>query len=124
MAYLENVTHFFKFLIDNNNSSYEVYNYADKPDLTMNQLVQMISNGSQQPVRNLSIPYPLAYVGGRVLDVLSIFTKKKYIASADRIRKFCANTRFSNDKMQRTGFVPPCSLEEGLQKTIAQFRQQ
>lgn len=39
MAYVGNIVEFIKFKLKNVTAGYEVYNYVDKPDLNMNQLV-------------------------------------------------------------------------------------
>ena len=40
MAYVGNIVAFIKFLIDEvSRTGYNVYNYIDKPDFTMNELV-------------------------------------------------------------------------------------
>ncbi|ECH5183398.1 UDP-N-acetylglucosamine 4-epimerase, partial [Salmonella enterica] len=39
MAYIGNIAEFIKYKLKNITKSYEVYNYVDKPDLNMNQLM-------------------------------------------------------------------------------------
>ena len=39
--------------------------------------------------------------------------------SAVRVQKFCATTQFSAEKLQETGFVPPYTLQQGLERTLA-----
>ena len=42
MAYVGNIAAFVKYLIDNVSTGYNVYNYIDKPDKDMNQLVEHV----------------------------------------------------------------------------------
>lgn len=39
MAYVGNIVAFIKYLLSHSHAGYEVYNYIDKPDLSMNELV-------------------------------------------------------------------------------------
>lgn len=43
MAYVGNIVAFVKFMIDNVTTGYNVFNYIDKPDNNMNQLVAHVS---------------------------------------------------------------------------------
>ena len=43
MAYVGNIVAFIKFLIENKTEGYNVYNYIDKPDFTMNELIDHVS---------------------------------------------------------------------------------
>jgi hypothetical protein len=38
--------------------------------------------------------------------------------SAIRVRKFCASTQFRADRVAKSGFVAPYSIQEGLARTI------
>ena len=42
--------------------------------------------------------------------------------SAARVRKFCTSTQVSIAALDATGFVRPCSLDEGLARTVARIR--
>ena len=43
MAYVGNIVAFIKFLIENKTEGYNVYNYIDKTDFTMNEMVDHVS---------------------------------------------------------------------------------
>jgi len=66
---------------------------------------------------NLRIPYPVGYLAGKLFDLASYLTSKKYPISSIRIKKFCSTTQFETS-VSKTGFVPPVSLLEGLENTI------
>ena len=118
MSYIENVTAFIQFLLQQNLTGYHVFNYADKPDLSMNELVAVVENAMNKKIASTRIPYWLGYLGGLGFDVIATVTKKKFSISAVRVKKFCATTQFSGGKWLYTGFVPPYTLHEGLIKTI------
>lgn len=118
MSYVENIVAFIKFLTDRIQAGYQVYNYADKPDLTTKELVNIIYEKINLKKKPISVPYFIGYLGGVVFDVCSAITGKKFPISRVRIKKFCATTQFSADKVEKAGFTPPYSLEAGLEKTI------
>ena len=118
MAYIENVALFISLLMNENSGGYQVFNYADEPDLSMNELVAYTEGFIRKKKFPFRIPYFIGYAGGVALDILSKLTGKKFPVSAVRIQKWCAETRYNATKKNRTGFQPPYSLQEGLQKTI------
>jgi nucleoside-diphosphate-sugar epimerase len=118
MSYIENIVAFIKFLIDQQPVGYQVYNYADTPDLTTTELVNIIFDKINMSKKPKNIPYTIGYLGGLAFDICAWITGKKFSVSRVRIQKFCATTQFSAEKVKKTGFIPPYSLKEGLQKTI------
>ena len=118
MAYVENVASFIKYMIFNG-KGYQLYNYIDKPDLTMNDLVSIVKEKMGKKVNTgIHLPYWLGYFGGLIFDLLSKITGKKFPISSIRVKKFCATTQFETSINEKTTFIPPISLEEGLKRTI------
>ena len=75
MAYVGNIVEFIKFKLTNVKPGYDVYNYVDKPDLNMNQLVSEVEKSlNKNPFS--SSPYPLGMLGGYCFDILSKVTGK------------------------------------------------
>ena len=118
MAYVGNVVAFVKYLIDNVTVGYNVYNYVDKPDFTMNELVGHVEKVMNIKIPSRHFPYKLGIMGGYAFDVLAFVTQKKLAISSVRVKKFCATTKFNSNKMLSTGFLPPFSLKEGLRRTL------
>ncbi|MFX1702567.1 Nucleoside-diphosphate-sugar epimerase [Chitinophaga ginsengisegetis] len=118
MAYVENVSSFIKYCIDEQLSGYHVFNYADKPDLSVNELVTQAGITLNKRIAPLRIPYAIGYSGGVFLDIVAKVLNKKFPISAVRVKKFCATTQFSADKVKDIGFQPPYSLSEGLDATV------
>lgn len=50
MAYIGNIAEFIKYKLKNITKGYEVYNYVDKPDLNMNQLMAEIEKRLRKKV--------------------------------------------------------------------------
>ncbi len=118
MAYVGNVAAFIKYQLENLKPGYRVYNYIDKPDMDMNDLVSVVEKSLNKKIPNIHFPYWLGMLGGYGFDILSKITGKKLAISSVRIKKFCATTRFDATKAHNCGFKAPYTLEEGLQRTL------
>ncbi len=120
MNYVENVVAFLEYEITHDNESGEhLYNYCDEPAYDMNHFVLECYKVLGKPKNKLiHFPYWLAYFGGLCFDLLAFITHRKFTISSIRIKKFIQNTYFISNNIKKTNFVPPVSLEEGLQRTI------
>jgi len=118
MAYVGNVAAFIKYQLENLKPGYQVYNYIDKPDMDMNDLVLVVEKSLNKRIPRAHFPYWLGMLGGYGFDILSKITGKKLAISSVRIKKFCATTRFDATKAHSCGFIAPYTLEEGLQRTL------
>lgn len=118
MAYVLNLTGFLCNLLKVEPGRF-IYNYADKPDLSMNELIKIFYNTLGNHYKNnFKIPYTLGLMGGYCFDALAKITGRTYPISSIRIKKFCADTVINSDKLQLTGFVPSYTLAEGLSRMI------
>ncbi|MBS5771533.1 NAD-dependent epimerase/dehydratase family protein [Kosakonia cowanii] len=118
MAYVGNIVEFIKFRLSNVQPGYDVYNYVDKPDLNMNQLVTEVEKSLNKKIPSVHLPYPVGMLGGYCFDLLSKLSGKKYPISAVRVKKFCATTQFDATKVHNSGFIAPYTLSEGLDRTL------
>lgn len=118
MAYVGNVAAFIEHCIHNNVEGYHLYNYIDKPDLSMNKLVEVAGNSLGKRIPSVKIPYFVGMFGGGCFDVLAWLTRKKLSISSVRVKKFCATTQFDANKAHASGFKAPYSLSEGLDRTL------
>lgn len=118
MSYVGNVVAFVRFLIENKNDGFRVYNYVDKPDFTTNDLVHNTGSVLRKNIPTMHIPYVIGMLGGYVFDLLAWITRKKLPISSVRVKKFCAVTQFDSSKAMSAGFTPPFSIQEGLQRTL------
>jgi nucleoside-diphosphate-sugar epimerase len=117
MAYVENVAAFIEYNL-NNPPGEHLFNYIDKPDFDMNTLVSEVRRVLGKSGRLVHWPYWMGLAGGLCFDVLAKALHKKLPVSAIRVKKFCANTMFASTNIKATGFKPPVSLTEGLERTI------
>jgi len=118
MAYVGNIVAFIKFLIENKITGYDAYNYIDKPDFCMNELVDHVSKVLNKHIPTTHFPYWFGMFGGYCFDAIAFVTGKKLTVSSVRVKKFCATTQFDATKVQSTEFEPPFSLSEGLARTL------
>ena len=118
MTYVGNIVAFIKFLIENKMAGYQVYNYIDKPDFTMNELVSQVSKVLNKHIPARHFPYWLGMSGGYCFDLLAWISRKKLTVSSVRVKKFCATTQFDASKVAASGFKAPYKLGEGLAKTL------
>jgi len=118
MAYVENIAGVLAFLLESGPGCH-TYNYADKPDFAMYDLVRSIkrSLGHRSDVP-LSLPYGLVYAAGGVFDLLAGITKRSFPISRVRVEKFCANTEFKADKIFDRGYKPAVELKTALANTV------
>lgn len=118
MAYVGNVVSFITFLIENSRQGYNVFNYIDKPDFTMNDLIYHVGNALNKHIPTVRFPYWLGVLGGYGFDLFARITRKKLSVSSVRVKKFCAVTQFDSVRLQESGFKPTFTLEEGLTRTL------
>lgn len=118
MAYVGNIVAFIDYLIKEKNEGYSTFNYIDKPDLTMNELVAHVSSVLNKHIPSTHFPYWLGMAGGYGFDLLAKISGKKLSISSVRVKKFCATTEFDATKVHSCGFSAPFTLAEGLKRTL------
>ena len=119
MAYVENVASFLAS-VSSLGPGEHLFNYVDKPDFSMEELVTLVRRCLGKPPRiGIRVPYGIGYAGGLVADAAATVLKREFPISAVRVRKFCATTQFDSSRVAGTGFKPPVPLSEGLERTIS-----
>ena len=119
MAYVLNISSFLAKLLEIGPGRH-VYNYADKPDMTVEELVVTALKAlGKEPRVKWRIPYAIGLLGGYAFDLVAGITGKTYPISSIRIKKFAAGTKVSAERLRKTGFSPPYSLADGLNRMIA-----
>ncbi len=118
MAYVKNVVSFIEDRINQNFQGFELYNYSDKPDFSMNSLVKEIYVFKGERIPSIKIPYGLGILVGYMFDLLAFILKKKLPISSIRIKKFCASSIINADKLEGSGFIPPYSLKQAIIHTL------
>jgi nucleoside-diphosphate-sugar epimerase len=117
LAYVENLAAFIEYSM-HFKPGVHTYNFIDKPDFTMNQLVVIVKRmlGHSENI-GFRLPYVLGYAIGKGFDLVSAITGKRFAISSIRVKKFCANSVY-NTAINETGFSPPIPLAQALEQTI------
>lgn len=117
MAYVENIAALLEYVI-RFKAGLHIYNFVDKPDFTMNLLVEYVGKilGQSGTIR-FRLPFAIGYLIGKCFDVISEVTGKKFTISSIRVKKFCSNSVY-NTAIYATGFVSPVSLTDALSNTV------
>ena len=117
MAYVENVAAFIQYSL-RFKPGIHIYNFIDKPDYTMNSLVNKVNKilGRSEKI-TLRIPYSVGLFIGKIFDIVAFLSRKKLPISSIRIKKFCSDSVYKSS-ISQTGFVPPVPLELSLERTI------
>ena len=117
MAYVENVAAFLEYSLSFN-PGLHVYNYVDKPDFDMNSLVSKVRKILfDKDNIGLRLPAFLGIAIGYFADLIAKIFRKNLPVSSIRVKKFMGTTQFVSS-VSETGFVPPVSLEDGLNRTL------
>ena len=117
MAYVENVAAFLECSMSFK-PGVHIYNYIDKPDFSMNQLVGHVNKLlGRSPEIKFRMPYFVGLGIGKVFDLVAKLSGRKFPISSIRVKKFCANSVYES-AISQTGFVPPVNLMDAIEKTV------
>ena len=120
LAYVRNLV---PFLISalNDGPGFRLFNYADKPDLSTNEIIRIAREnlGRSGCVSRLRLPYSVGLAAGYCFDMVASVIRRKLPVSSIRVRKFCAETSVDASKIETMGFQRQFTLEEGLRRMIA-----
>ncbi len=116
MAYVENIAAFIQFSLAFPPGMH-IYNYVDKPDFQISQLVAHVFKLLGKKPGRVVVPVSVGLLVGRIFDGLSAILGRKFVVSHIRVKKFCADSMFSTN-VASTGFSPPVSLSDALKRTV------
>jgi len=117
MAYVENIAAFIEYSISFK-PGVHIYNFIDKPDFSMNNLVSNVNRILGRPEKiGFRLPFAVGYMIGKGFDLVAALTGKRFAISSIRVKKFCANSVY-NTAIEQTGFTPPVPLEQALAQTV------
>ena len=118
MAYVQNLSALLLHVIQST-ESFCLFNYADKPDYTMRELVTDIEkHAGLKRRKSYRMPAHVALGLGLLLDMIGKIIGKQFGVSAIRIRKFCATSVFNSNSIPNN-FEAPFTIGEGLERTIS-----
>ena len=113
---VENLCFIINELIDNVKIESGIYNIADDTSLSTIDLVQLISEVLNKPVRILKIPKVFIWIMAKIGDLFPI------PINSERLQKLTENYAVSNFKIKKAiQKKVPLSSNEGIKKTISSF---
>lgn len=118
MAFVENVAAFLHHCLNMKDSGVRVFNYSDKPDYRMHELVGEVRGILGLGAPGLRIPLWLALWAASAFYFCAHLLGKESCITPARIRKFAANTRFSSDLAFLNGFKALFDLQHGIRITL------
>lgn len=117
MAYVENLAAFLEYSL-NFQRGIHIFNYVDKPDFSMNDLVSYVQVLlGKSPKIYIRIPYSFGILIGYWFDLFAKILNKKFPISSIRIKKFCSNSVYST-AIDKTDFIAPISLLNAIGNTV------
>lgn len=120
MAYVENVAAFLEAAARTAApGNVRVFNYIDKPDYTMNELVKTV-RGLLKGKDSIGLRLPL-FLGlglGKTADFIAKLTGRTLPLSTIRVQKFTQTTQFSTQNWSENYFIPPISIKDGVERTL------
>lgn len=118
MAYVENVAAFLEYSAAAK-PGIHIFNYIDKPDINMNDLVKLVRKSlGKDNGFFLRLPYWFGYSAAKLFDGVAFIIGKSFPISSIRVKKFCSTTSFSSSTISSLDFTAPVLLKEGLKNTI------
>lgn len=118
MSYVVNVAAFLRHC-EQFGPGIRVFNYADKPDFSVGELVSFIDAAVDRPVGRRRLPLAVALTIAAVAEKAALLVGGRSRLTVERVRKFCANTQISAERAYATGFRPRVTLQEGLRHVLA-----
>jgi len=120
VAYIDNIIAATLFLIQQNVSGLEIFNYSDSPHLTFREIINLIYADLGRKVPNYHLPLqPALNVSERVDSIIKPMGIEFSLTTA--IKKMNKSTHHDADKIKSYGFAPEVSLEEGLRRMISWY---
>jgi nucleoside-diphosphate-sugar epimerase len=101
-----------------------VYNYVDKPDMAVDEMVTVIADALGRKRPRKRFPLWLGVAAGKLFDLISAVTGRPLRVSSERVKKLATSTRFAADRIRRDGFRPEFSIEQGLRQMAAWYLDQ
>ena len=118
MAYVGNIADFIVYLLSRLTPGVSVFNYADKPDMPVREIVAAAAGALGVPVRSIPCPRFVALAVGRIGDFASLILRRPIPVTYERVLKFLADTSLPTERVQQSGFNAPHPLRDAFVQTV------
>ncbi len=102
----------------------QLYNYADKPDMSVAQVVSTIRQAMGRSPHPIRCPLWLGTVAALPFEAFTRVTGKNLPVSLARVRKLAQPTRVAAERIRSAGFEQPVSSAEGLTRMVRHYLEQ
>lgn len=120
-AYVGNLVDAIAQQLDHLQPGIRVYNYADKPDLTVRKIVTIIRQSLGMKPGFIKMPIWLGVVAALPFEAVTRLTGKNLPVSVARVKKLAQPTRVSAQRIRDAGFKQRVSSEEGLERMVKHY---
>lgn len=108
---LDNLVDLIAVCISHPNAANQIFMVSDGEDLSTPDLIRRMSNAMGRPARLFSVPVWLLMFGA------------KLVGKSSAVQRLCGNLQVDISKTKNIlGWTPPISIDEGLQRAVAQWR--
>lgn len=121
LAYVKNIIDATLFLLGKEMNGFNIYNYADEPHLSSNQIANTISRKLGTKIR-LRLPKFLGVMLGLPFDLIIKITGKNLPISSARVKKLATETYHYARKVVDEGFTAEFTTEQGLEKMVEWYQ--
>jgi nucleoside-diphosphate-sugar epimerase len=123
-AYVGNLVDAITQQLDQLSPGVRTLNYADKPDLTVAQIVAIVRSSLGKRSRPIRLPVWLGLLAAFPFELITRLTGRDLPVSAARVRKLNRPTQVRADRIRTAGFHQRVSSREGLERMVAHFLSQ
>lgn len=104
-------------------SNVQVFNCIDKPYLTVNNLMKIISNDKSFHMPYISIPVWVAYLLILPFELLSYISGKDFKYNWNRLVKFCKATDYRSKKLYSLGYIQKFKTNDEIKNVVEWYKQ-
>ena len=120
-AYVGNLVQAISQHYDQLSPGIKTYNYADKPDLTVGEIVSIIRRELGRSPRAMRFPLWLGIIAATPFDIVSKITGKNLPISRARVKKLAQSTKINAQKIRNDGFEQLFRSDDGIGRMVRHF---
>jgi len=123
-AYVGNLSDAISLQVDQLTPGLKLYNYADKPDLRVRDIVGIIREELGKSPRPIKLPLWLGILAAIPFELAAKLTGRNFPVSIARVKKLSRPTQVDAQRIRAAGFQQQVTSSEGLRRMVRHFRAQ
>ena len=120
-AYVGNLVEAISQRYDQLSPGIKTYNYADKPDLSVSEIVGVIRREMGRSPRGMRFPLWMGLIAATPFDIVSQITGKNLPISRARVKKLAQPTLVDAQKIRDDGFEQFFRSDDGIGRMVKYF---